>query len=55
MNAGNLSFSLDGEYFGIAFTDEKLKVPPVYPAVSFLTQGGCTLDTSNPVPACFKC
>jgi E3 ubiquitin-protein ligase NRDP1 len=53
MKAGTLSYSLDGEYFGIAYTDERLRVPPIYPAISFLTQGGCIVDTSKPPPACF--
>ena len=53
MKAGTLSYSLDGEYFGIAYTDDRLKVPPIFPAISFLTQGGCILDTSKPTPGCF--
>ena len=53
MKAGTLSYSLDGEYFGIAYTDDRLTVPPIYPAISFLTQGGCIVDTSKPPPAYF--
>jgi len=34
MNAGTLSFSLDGEYLGVAFEDEELKKGPIYPAIA---------------------
>jgi E3 ubiquitin-protein ligase NRDP1 len=43
MNKGTLSFALDGEYFGVAFTDPKLKVGPIYPAVALLHQAGCSI------------
>ena len=53
MKVGTLSYALNGEYFGIAYTDERLKVPPMYPAISFLTKGGCIVDTSKSVPSYF--
>ena len=43
MNKGTLSFAIDGEYQGVAFQDEKLKVGPLYPAVSLLHNAGCIL------------
>jgi len=43
MNNGALSFSLDGESFGLAFQDEQLKRGPVWAAVSLMHTGGCTL------------
>lgn len=53
MNKGTLSFALNKEYFGVAFTDEKLKKGPIYPAVSLLHQAGCTIKSGVPTPAYF--
>jgi hypothetical protein len=53
MIEGTLSFALDGENFGIAFTDEKLKEGPIYAAVSLLHQAGCTLVTGLAPPSYF--
>ena len=36
MNKGTLSFSLNGEFMGVAFTDQNLKKGPLYPAVALL-------------------
>jgi len=36
MNKGTLSFALDGEFLGTAYTSDKLKVGPIYPAVALL-------------------
>lgn len=36
MNKGTLSFALNNEYIGVAFTDPQLKKGPIYPAVSLL-------------------
>lgn len=47
MNLGTLSFSLDGEFMGVAFEDDELKHGPIYPAVALLHQGGCTLVTGR--------
>jgi len=47
MERGTLSFSLDGEYMGVAFEDEELKIGPIYPAIALLHQGGCTLITGR--------
>ena len=54
MNAGTLSFALNGEYFGIAFTHENLKKAPIYAAVSLLHCAGCTIENNKPVPSYFK-
>jgi len=43
MEMGQISFALDGEYFGIAFQDDALKRGPIWAAVSLLHAGGCTL------------
>lgn len=53
MNKGILSFSLDKEYFGIAYKSEELKHGPIYPAVSLLHVGGCTLQTGIPAQPYF--
>ncbi|CAD8093887.1 unnamed protein product [Paramecium primaurelia] len=53
MNNGTLKFSLNGEIMGTAYTDEKLKQGPIYPAVSLLHCAGCKLITGKPVPAIF--
>lgn len=50
MNKGTLSFALNGEYFGVAFTDPVLKKGPLYPAVALLHTAGCHLDSSQPIP-----
>ena len=34
MDKGQLSFSLDGEFMGVAFEDEELKNGPIYPAIA---------------------
>lgn len=54
MNAGTLAFAIDGEYFGVAFTDDALKTGPVWPAISMLHQGGCTLISGLDKPSYFK-
>lgn len=53
MERGILSFALDGEYFGIACQSNELKEGPIYPAVSLLHIGGCTLVTNIPAPLYF--
>ena len=53
MNKGILSFALDKEYFGIAYKSEELKHGPIYPAVSLLHVGGCTLITGIPAQPYF--
>lgn len=53
MIKGTLSFSLDGEYLGLAFEDEELKKGPIYPAIALLHIAGCTLVTGKPAPATF--
>lgn len=55
MNKGNLSFSLNGEYMGIAFSAvEGLKKGPIYPAVSLLHCAGCKISGALPCPPWFK-
>jgi E3 ubiquitin-protein ligase NRDP1 len=53
MNKGTLSFAIDGQYFGVAFEDERLKQGPLYPAVSLLHNAGCILATGRAPPAYF--
>ena len=53
MSKGTLSFSLDGEYLGVAFEDEELKKGPIYPAIALLHIAGCTLVTDKPAPTIF--
>jgi hypothetical protein len=53
MNKGVLSFSLNGEYMGPAYTNEALKKGPIYVAVSLLHCAGCKIDSTKPVPNIF--
>jgi hypothetical protein len=53
MNKGTLSFALNGEYMGIAFTSETLKKGPIYPAVSLLHCAGCKIRGGN-LPSFWK-
>lgn len=43
-------FSLNGDFMGCAFKDEKLKVGPIYPAVALLNYAGCKITNGKPVP-----
>ena len=43
MDIGTLSFSLDGEFMGVAFEDPILTRGPIWAAVSLLHVGGLTL------------
>lgn len=54
MNKGTLSFSLNNEYMGIAFSVENLKKGPIYAAVSLLHCAGCRINTGLACPPCFK-
>lgn len=54
MNKGTLSFALNGENMGVAFTDEKLKTGVYYPAVSLLHCAGCKIRGGVPIPNYFK-
>lgn len=47
MNKGTLSFSFNGNYFGIAFEDEDLKKGPIFPAVSLFHDVSCSIGTSK--------
>jgi E3 ubiquitin-protein ligase NRDP1 len=53
MNKGTLSFSLNGENMGIAYTDEVLKTGTYYPAVALLHCAGCRIRGGLPVPSYF--
>lgn len=53
MDKGQLSFALDGEYFGVAFTDEVLRRGPMWAAISLLHTGGCTLISGLEKPSYF--
>jgi len=50
MNFGTLSFSKDGEFFGVAFKSEQLTKGPIYPAISLINKGGCELSCGIPAP-----
>lgn len=50
MNKGTLAFGLNGEYWGVAFTNPLLKKGPIYPAISLLHCAGCKLYSGKPVP-----
>ena len=54
MNNGTLSFALNGEYFGVAYKDNKLKSGTYYPAVSLLHCAGCKIRAGMKVPEYFK-
>jgi E3 ubiquitin-protein ligase NRDP1 len=43
MNIGTISFSLDGEFMGVAFQDKSLTKGPIWAAISLLHIGGLTL------------
>ena len=51
MNLGTLSFSLDGEYMGVAFEDKILTKGPIWAAVSLLHIGGLTLVSGIEPPS----
>jgi len=53
MNKGTLSFAIDGQYQGVAFEDEKLKVGPLFPAISMIHDAGCILVTGRSPPSYF--
>lgn len=53
MNKGTLAFAIDGQYYGVAFEDDKLKEGPIYPAVSLLHNAGCMLISGRPPPFYF--
>jgi hypothetical protein len=53
MDKGQLAFSLNHEYLGVAFEDEELKKGPIWPAVAMLHVAGCTLVTGCAPPSFF--
>ena len=50
MDLGTLSFSLDGEFMGVAFEDQALTKGPIWAAISLLHVGGLTLISDIKVP-----
>ena len=54
MNKGTLSFALNNDFLGIAFTDGGLRHEPIYAAVSLLHKAGMKLRTGKPLPHWFK-
>ena len=50
MDLGTLSFSLDGEFMGVAFEDKLLQKGPIWAAVSLLHIGGLTLISGMDPP-----
>ncbi|CAD8109323.1 unnamed protein product [Paramecium sonneborni] len=54
MNQGTLMFSLNGEFMGCAYKDERLKQGPIYPAVALLHCAGCKITSGKPVPQIFQ-
>jgi hypothetical protein len=53
MNKGQLAFSLNGEFMGMAYEEEELKKGPLYAAVSLLHKAGCKLVVGSPAPSFF--
>jgi len=51
MNKGTLSFALNGENFGVAFTTDALKKGPLFAAVSLLHLAGCGIRSGVPTPS----
>ena len=43
MIKGQISFALNDENFGVAFTSDELKKGPVWPAVALLHMAGCSI------------
>ena len=54
MNKGTLSFALNGDFMGVAFTDQRLKNGKYFPAVSLLHCAGCKVRGGIPVPSYFN-
>lgn len=54
MDRGTLSFSLNGEDFGIAYEDAELKKGPLYATVALLHCSGCTISGELPIPPLFQ-
>ncbi|EGR32707.1 spry domain protein [Ichthyophthirius multifiliis] len=53
IDKGQLSFSLNGEYLGIAYECENLKKGPIYPAISLCSISGCKIQYLNIIPSIF--
>ena len=54
MDKGTLSFSLNGEDLGIAYSDKDLTRGPLYPAVALLHCSGCIIKGELPIPKIFE-
>ena len=53
MDKGQLSFSLNGKYCGVAFESQALRKGPIWPAVSLLHHAGFTLVSGLKKPSIF--
>ncbi|EGR32776.1 spry domain protein [Ichthyophthirius multifiliis] len=53
MKKGQLSFALNGEYYGIGFESESLKKGPIWPAVALLHIAGCKIQYKQDIPKYF--
>ena len=53
MEKGTLSFALNNDFLGIAFTEENLTKEPIYAAASLLHKAGFKLVTGKPLPSYF--
>jgi len=54
MFEGTLKFGMENDDFGIAFTNESLKVVPIWPAVALLHKASCVLRAGVSLPDMFK-
>ena len=54
MDKGTLSFSLNGEDMGIAYTDTIITQGPLYPTVALLHCAGCIIKGELPIPKIYE-
>lgn len=54
MDKGILSFSLNGQFLGVAYTDKVLQSGPIYPCIALLHEAGCKVQYVGTIPAIFK-
>ena len=52
-NNGTLSFGMNDEGWGVAFTSDDLKSGDIYPAVALINSNGCKLAFPKYIPGCF--
>jgi hypothetical protein len=51
---GELSFCIDGEDQGVAYSEPALAKRTFYAAVCMLKKGGCTINYHVDLPACYR-